>query len=195
MKKVISIVLALLCVVCVFASCGNSQDEQTPTNGQEIVPGESYYPMGNEIFKGIESYDLDGNKVDDTIFKGKKLTMVNIWGTFCGPCIGGMPDFQTLSEEYADKDFQVIGIVCDAYVGDAEKTELAKEICKETGAKYVSILASESLDDAILDSVISVPVTYFLNEKGEQFDRNFVGSKSLDGWKAVVDLIYAEMEQ
>lgn len=194
MKKVIAIILALFCIVSVFVSCGNSQDEQTTTNGT-ATPGESYYPMGDEIFKGIESYDLDGNKVDDSIFKGKKLTMVNIWGTFCSPCIGEMPDLQKLSEEYADKDFQIIGIICDAYADDEEKIQLAKEICKDTGAKYVSIVASASLDDAILDTVMSVPTTFFLNEEGKQFDQNYIGSKSLDRWKAIVDSIYAEIEQ
>lgn len=195
MKKVIAIVLALLCVVSVFASCGNNQEEQPTTNGSEIVPGESYYPMGDEIFKGIESYDLNGNKVNDKIFKGKKLTMVNIWGTFCSACISEMPNLQALSEEYADKDFQIIGIVCDTYADDEARIKLAKEICKDTGAEYVSIVASASLDAAILDTVMSVPTTFFLNEKGEQFDQNYIGSKGVERWRAIIDSIYAEMEQ
>ena len=31
--------------------------------------------------------DLEGNEVTQDIFKDKKLTMVNYWATFCGPCL------------------------------------------------------------------------------------------------------------
>lgn len=194
MKKIIAVVLALLCVMFVFASCGN--DSNNPSEQISTQPTGSTFPRGDEIFKGTESVDLDGNKVTDKIFKGKKLTMVNVWGTFCSPCIGEMPDLQTLSEEYADKDFQIIGIVCDIKDSeDAEKIQIAKDICKETGVKYVSLVPSESLNDALLDSIVSVPATFFLDEDGKQLDRNYIGSKSLDGWKSVVDSIYAELDK
>lgn len=193
MKKVIAILLSLLCVMLVFASCGKGE----APDGSEVTQGAggSQFPMGDEIFKDTESTDLDGNKVDDSIFKGKKLTMVNVWGTFCSPCIGEMPDLQTISEEYADKGFQIIGIVCDVDgKGDTEKIKVAKEICKDTGVKYPSLVPSESLDYAILDSVVSVPATFFLDENGKQIGRNYIGSRSLDGWKTIIDSIYAELE-
>ena len=76
-----------------------------------------------------------------------------------------------------------------------EKIELAKEICKDTGVKYVSIVPSDSLDDALLDSVVSVPATFFLDEDGKQLDRNFIGSRSYEGWQAIVDSIYAELDK
>lgn len=194
MKKVIAIVLALICVLFVFASCGNDGSDVTEQNSTQ--PTGSTFPRGDEIFKDTKSTDLDGNKVDDSIFKGKKLTMVNVWGTFCSPCIGEMPDLQKLSEEYADKDFRIIGIVCDiADAEDKEKIQLAKEICEDTGVKYVSLVPSESLDDALLDSIVSVPATFFLDEDGKQLDRNYIGSRSYEGWTAIVDAIYAELDK
>ena len=39
--------------------------------------------------------------------------MVNIWATFCSPCIREMPELAELNEAYGD-NFQVIGIVVDA---------------------------------------------------------------------------------
>lgn len=195
MKKVIALVLSILCVMLIFASCGNGGGSDV-TEQNSTQPTGSSFPRGDEIFKDTESYDLDGNKVDSSIFKGKKLTMVNVWGTFCSPCIGEMPDLQKLSENYADKDFQIIGIVCDIDgKDDSEKIELAKEICEETGVKYVSLVPSESLDDALLDSVVSVPATFFLDEDGKQLDRNYIGSRSYEGWTAIVDSIYAELDK
>ncbi|HCL50382.1 MAG TPA: hypothetical protein DHW76_05185, partial [Clostridiaceae bacterium] len=31
--------------------------------------------------------DLDGNELTESIFKNNKITMVNIWATYCGYCI------------------------------------------------------------------------------------------------------------
>ena len=194
MKKIIAILLSLLCIVTVFASCGEKAEEGSENDSITVSP-ESVFPMGDEIFKGTESVDLNGNKIDEDTFKGKKLTMVNIWGTFCHPCVGGMPDFQTLSEEYADKDVQVIGIVCDIIdKGDVEKIQLAKDLCADTGANYVNVIPSDSLNYAILDSIISVPATIFLDEDGKQIGENYVGSRSLESWKGIVDSILADME-
>ena len=50
---------------------------------------------GNTV--SFETVDIDGNKVSSAdIFSKHKLTMVNIWGTFCGPCIREMPDLEEL---------------------------------------------------------------------------------------------------
>ncbi|MBQ4235421.1 MAG: TlpA family protein disulfide reductase, partial [Treponema sp.] len=35
--------------------------------------------------------DLNGRIVTSEIFEKNKVTMLNIWGTFCGPCIREMP--------------------------------------------------------------------------------------------------------
>ena len=52
------------------------------------------------ILSNFESWDLYGNTVTNQVFKGKKLTMVNIWATYCSPCINEMPDLEKLHQEY-----------------------------------------------------------------------------------------------
>ena len=64
-------------------------------------------------FGAFESETLDGEKVTEEIFQQADLTMVNIWATFCGPCIQEMPDLAQLSEEYQDKGVQIIGLIGD----------------------------------------------------------------------------------
>lgn len=192
MKKVIAIILSLLCIMTVFASCG---DKEAEPQGQESTTDNTKFIVGRDIFDGIEAVDLEGNKVNDKIFEGKKLTMVNIWGTFCSPCIGEMPDLQTISEEYADKGFQIVGIVCDVRSAeDTETIDIAKSIVNETGVKYTNLLPSDSLNAAILNSIMSVPATIFLDEEGKQIGQNYIGSRSLEGWKAIIDSILANME-
>ncbi len=76
-------------------------------------------PDTNGILSSFSATDLDGNAVDESIFSSSKLTMVNIWATFCGPCIGEMPDLGLLNEEYASEGFQVVGIVADVLIRTA----------------------------------------------------------------------------
>ena len=61
----------------------------------------------------FDSVDLKGNAVTDAIFQENKITMLNIWGTFCPPCIREMPDLAKLNEVNKSKGFEVIGIPID----------------------------------------------------------------------------------
>jgi thiol-disulfide isomerase/thioredoxin len=116
--------------------------------------------------------------------------MVNIWATFCGPCIREMPDFQRLHEDYADKSFQVLGIVCDVY-GDTNLDE-AKAIVKETGVKYDCLLPSDSLKEIKLNAVSTVPETFFVDEAGAVIAGPFIGSRSYEDWAAIIEDVLAK---
>ncbi len=180
-KKIFSLLLALTLIVTLFSACGK---EATPDNNGG----------GTAFFGAFESETLEGKKVTDEIFKGNKVTMVNVWGIFCTYCIQEMPDLQKLSEAYEEKGVRVIGVLCDtadSLTGEniPEKVKQAKDIVKQTGSEYTHILPSDSLNKAKLNSIYSVPTTYFLNEKGELIASEFVGSKSYEQWSAILDSI------
>lgn len=66
----------------------------------------------NEFDLSFKTTDLDGNTVDESVFSGKKLTMLYFWSTE-GRSSSDLKSIQALSEKYADRDFQVIGVVND----------------------------------------------------------------------------------
>ena len=78
---------------------GNVQKEETSGNEES----------GENIFGEFEAKTLDGEDVTQEIFGQSKLTMINIWGTFCGPCIQEMPDLGEISRSYDSGEFQMIG--------------------------------------------------------------------------------------
>ena len=193
MKKALALIFAILIIVTCFAACGNTN------NGSIKVPAEDLEGVTYGSFNKFTTVDLSGKKVTEDIFKGKKLTMINIWATFCGPCINEMPDLAALNKEYADKDFQVIGIVCDVGYSnegyyDSSLYQSAVEIVEMTGADYVNLLPSQSLDFIKLREVYSVPETIFVDENGNVVGSNYVGSRSLESWKIIVDSILDSME-
>ena len=140
---------------------------------------------------------INGNVVDESVFKGKKITMINIWATFCGPCINEMPDLGKINRDYADKGFQIIGIPVDItdYYGnlDENQVSLAKEIIDETGADYLHIMPSVSLNSAKLSQVTSVPETIFVDENGCQIGESYIGSRSEEQWLQIIDGLMENM--
>ena len=52
----------------------------------------------------FETTDLDGNPVkSENLFAGHKVTMINVWGTWCTHCIIELPDLEDLSHELEEK--------------------------------------------------------------------------------------------
>ena len=56
--------------------------------------------------------DLEGKPRNISEWDGK-IRLVNFWATWCPPCLREIPAFIEMQEQYADKDFVVLGIAID----------------------------------------------------------------------------------
>src|SRR5205807_2070017 len=61
----------------------------------------------------------------------KKLLVVNVWATWCAPCVAELPDFVTMNRMYRKRPFQLVTICLD----DPEKKE---EVLKALRANHVA---------------------------------------------------------
>lgn len=131
---------------------------------------------------------LGGGSVDSReLFAEKKVTMINVWGTFCSPCIMEMPDLGELSREYADKDFQLVGIISDARKADSDEAEAALEIIAQTKADYTHLLLSDSMIDSFVSEIYAIPTTIFVDSAGKVLCSAIVGSNAGESWAAAID--------
>ena len=200
MKKTLALVFAFLVIVTCFAACGNSQHDDTTILGIEDikVPEENLNGVKKNSFSKFTAVNIAGNKITEDILKGKKLTMIKIWATFCGPCINEMPEIARLHTDYADKDFQVLGIISDiTYLNGGYEKSLfndALDIIAATGVNYTNLLPSKSLDIIKLNEVYSVPETIFVDENGNIIGESYIGSRSYENWKIIIDDILASMD-
>lgn len=144
------------------------------------------------VITGFSTTDLDGNAVDSSILSEAKLTVLNVWATYCTPCVNEMPDLETLSQNYKDKDVQVVGLVADVF-DDEEKKAEAKEILSATGVTYVNLLPDTVLDDSLLYDITGTPTTLFLDSEGKIL-KIVEGTRDLDALTEMVDELLAAQE-
>ena len=53
----------------------------------------------------FEASTIDGEAWNSDKFTNSKLTMINVWGTYCNPCLSEMPDLGEIASEYEASDF------------------------------------------------------------------------------------------
>ena len=124
----------------------------------------------------FEAQDMEGNAVSSEIFSEAKLTMVNVWATYCNPCLREMPGLGELAGEYASDEFQIVGVISDVLEGSDQRTlDYAADLVEQTSADYTHLLLNESLYYALLTDVSAVPTTFFIDEDGVILD-TVVGS-------------------
>ncbi len=135
--------------------------------------------------------DIYNKNITEAVFKDADLTMINIWGTFCGPCISEMPDLAKLNKANEAKGLQVIGIVIDSVnrkgLPYPKNIDEAKSIAKQTGADYIHIVPDAALLNGLLQNVFAVPTTIFVDKDGNQVGEVYTGSRSFSEWQKIVD--------
>jgi len=161
---------------------------------RELIEGITFQPIefssssGTAVpnaFPAFSALDLNGNTVTNDIFAGKDLTVINIWGTFCGPCINEMPELGEWSRSMPE-NVQIIGLVSDLYTAeDAETLETARMICEKAGVDYVNLVAEQEFME-LLSGVVGVPTTIFVDGTGAIVGEPVVGAY-VDGYKQFVE--------
>lgn len=158
-------------------------------NAESTSSGKS---AANGLFGTFNTITHYGSEVTQDIFTEADLTMVNIWGTFCSPCIREMPDLGELADEYADKGVQIVGIVSDVTAAWNTDVEL---IIQETGADYTHLMVSQSLWNSYLSNVQAVPTTVFVDSEGKQVGEVYTGSRDKESWAAIIEEMLGLLEE
>lgn len=183
MKKIFCRIfgLVILSVSLVFSGCGSSASENTATKTVSAKAVQGQFPK-------FTATNLDGEKVTSEIFVQKKITVLNIWGTFCPPCIGEMPELGEWAKNFP-ADVQLVGLVCDVGGADDAKTiGEAKEILQKAGADFLNIVPNKEILN-YLNTVDAVPTTIFIDAQGNILGEPIVGAQVQEYKKRLNELL------
>lgn len=124
-----------------------------------------------ESLTGIEwkLQGLEGEETSLSAFEGKVL-FVNLWATWCGPCVVEMPSIQRLYEQFAQEDVAFL-LVSD------EAPDLVEKFAREQGWELPLYISDDEKPSAF--ESLGIPATFILDRKGRIVFRH-VGSARWD---------------
>jgi peroxiredoxin len=92
---------------------------------------------------------------------GDKLLLINVWASWCGPCVTELPEFVTMNRMYRRRDFELVTISIDEpeQKGAALKLLRAKHVA---ATNFISTVATRDKFADLLDKEWDGPMPYTL---------------------------------
>lgn len=122
----------------------------------------------------LDAKDIYGNPVSlsDERYQGK-VVLVDLWGTWCPPCLNEIPHLVDWQKRYGEHGFEIIGVEFASYIGDSREDYLAhlRTWVEEQGINYPIIQGGETTDVnkvfPELRNFAGFPTGIFIDRKGE----------------------------
>jgi len=197
MKKKILILGMALMVAAGISACNASsktssseatttESKQADAKAEDSKQAES--DKEDKKFPEFTAKTVSGEDISSDLFKDSKLTVVNVWGSWCGPCVQEIPELQKLYESMKDKDVNVIGLAQDA----GTDLDAVKEIIDKNKVTYQNIVPEGATEDFVMN-LMAFPTTFFVDS-----DRNIVGviqgGRNLEAFTAAVEGVLEKLK-
>lgn len=180
-KKGIALLLASVLSAALLTGCGTNVDNDIKSSPSTSEASTADDGTPTEI-PSFSLKDMQGNTVTEAVFADKELTLVNVWATFCSPCINEMPDLESLSQEYKDKNVGFLGIVADG----ADAAPQAKELLSQLGISYTNLLPNDAFTQQFLSKQDAVPYTMVVDRTGKVLEY-VLGAQSPKTFRQLID--------
>ncbi len=194
LKQALALLLALLLVLGV-----------TGALAEAAAPEAEAAEAPQNFFAAMQLTYLDGTPFDASVFDGTPV-FLNIWSTWCPPCVGEMPHLNELAKEYAGK-IHIIGLHSEGMtvkegegiVPDGEKNALALKLQQDMGLSFPLLNPDQTLFALMYDpqyglQVEVLPTTWLIDGKGYIRDI-LTGSRDKAGWVQTIDGFLAKLEE
>lgn len=201
MGKKLTIALLVTCLsILLLSACSTNTASQNPSN--PFSSTEPVTPEDNEAASlwdlGIDTLSLDEVQVTQEDFRNNKLTVLNIWATWCPPCIRELPHLQEVSSRFEGTGVQIVGVLKDGVTEsgayDAEVIQSARILLDDAGAHYLVVLPDQTLQSQLLAYTQSYPTTYFIDSNGT-IVHMVSGAKEADRWEEIINEVLASIEK
>ena len=178
MKKLSILSTTLLSSALILSACSSSTEKKEETNKQTSTTSSSE-TKPTQAFD-FTAMDKDGKTVKLSDFKGKKV-YINMWASWCGPCMREIPELEKVYKKYKNnKDFVFLSITSpnDAEFKNQSPQDKSKDVilkkAKELGATYPVLF--DVNDRFIINYAIrSFPTHILINSDGT-FETRIAGS-------------------
>ena len=122
-------------------------------------------------------------------FKGK-VCIVDIWGTWCGPCRKEIPSFVRLQDKFGEAGFQMIGLNQENSGDEATNMVTVREVISSDGINYPCALIDSKTLKQVPDFQ-GYPTILFIDTQG-RVRLKLVGLHQFEFLESAVELLMAE---
>ena len=152
---------ALAAVAFIAVGCG-SEPESAQTAGRAGIPEASKPSRWKAT---LEPVSFDSWQEELHSLQGQ-IVVVDMWATWCLPCIERFPHMVELSTEFADQGVEFVSLCLDDR-DDADAIELATEFLTEQKATFPNYLMDEVVTHAFekLD-LLGIPAVFIYGPDG-----------------------------
>ena len=146
----------------------------------------------------LQTMDIDGKEFSGKNFSDYDLTMVNVFATWCSPCVQEIPDLAEIQKEMKDKGVNIVGVVTDTVDQTGENQEAlekAKLIRERSKAEYPFLIPDKSNFNGRLSGIQAFPETFFVDKKGQIVGETYSGSHNKKAWSEIIEKELAKVKQ
>ena len=188
-KRIVSVFFIGALVLSLLSGCADEDIQEIPdvVLDEDIIVEETVKEENKYI--QFTSTTVDGMEIDTSVLASYDLTVINIWATWCNPCVGELPELQEVYEALPE-GVNLLGICVDA----EDDLDFAKQVIEQTGVKYETIIANSEMFTDFLDDVRAYPTTFFVDSEGNLVGEPMVGAPRSDAKQIYLDVIDEHLE-
>jgi len=186
------LIAAVLSIGMTGCGIGGTKDaDQNSVQESEAVEEEK------ENIGTFTTQDIYGNEVTEAIFSEYDLTLVNMFATWCGPCVNEMPDLAQLQKDMGDKKVNIIAVVLDAGASDQIDENVvatAQELAEIANAEMTFMIPDAGFMNGRMENVSAVPESFFVDSQGNIVSEPYVGARNYDKWAKIIEFELGKLQ-
>ena len=137
---------------------------QPPIVSQEKTPS-GFPPLVSTVAQS-DLKNLDGSAFKIADKRGKVL-LINLWATWCGPCLSEMPAFVAMQQKYGDRGFEILGLNTDDE-SDHMMSDI-NQVIHDKGINYPVVFSDMQTQAALLNisKFPGIPQSFIVDQDGD----------------------------
>lgn len=158
----LAIVLLIAGGAAMFLLRAAPQPSAPPLQTGAAAPTDRFVATEAAIdFAAVAPLDATGKAADMAAYRGKTL-LVNLWATWCAPCIKELPALGKLQESLGGQDFAVVTIALD----EPDAAKVAPFLAQHGAANLPALIDTNRTIDKVMP-VSALPTSLLVGKDGK----------------------------
>jgi len=164
-KHHVSIALSLLLLLIITLTATSCESEQKSSPDASVSKFDPYsapiYPARERaLAKDFDIILIDGNAFSLSGHKGR-VVLINIWASWCGPCLDETPDLVDLYNEYQDQGLVILGVSTDE-----QGESVVRPFMDRFDISYPIYIDSQEIIMSRYGPTMGIPATFIIDTQG-----------------------------